>query len=381
MYPRKALTGIVVIFSFFLLGMAKPEKPLKQDSPRKIPVIYCTDLYHFPADPDDHFDLASMYAISELDIKIVILDNALKETERHIRDNGTIPVSQMNHITGRNIPYAIGLRQELKSPTDDGLWQPKKFQGGVEKIIEILEKSETFVKIVGVGSMRDIAAAYNRRPQLFQKNVDSLLLFIGDSSTKADGFIEYNVNLDKNAYVRIMNTDLPTYWVPCFDGGLWTNKGSASYWKASHNDLLEHVSDDVMNFFIYALQKKPDPEYIQFIDKPANAADKAQVLAGERNLWCTIVFTHLADRKIVQQGDEYFSIPANAKLDGRKQVKVFDFKPVTVFVEDNGTVTYGKTKRSTDVMRFTVLNKEIYPKVMTSATASLLKELDKKNNK
>ena len=68
MYRRIVLTRIVV-FSIFFLGTTGCQNTLKQDNPKKIPVIYSTDLYHLHADPDDHFDLASMYAITELDIE------------------------------------------------------------------------------------------------------------------------------------------------------------------------------------------------------------------------------------------------------------------------------------------------------------------------
>ncbi len=41
-----------------------------------IPVIYSTDLYHPHDDPDDHYDLACLYALPELDVKAVIIDMA-----------------------------------------------------------------------------------------------------------------------------------------------------------------------------------------------------------------------------------------------------------------------------------------------------------------
>ncbi len=33
----------------------------------KVPVIHATDLYHFHCDPDDHWDLATVYALAYLD--------------------------------------------------------------------------------------------------------------------------------------------------------------------------------------------------------------------------------------------------------------------------------------------------------------------------
>jgi len=93
------------------------------EAARSVPVIYCTDLFHPHDDPDDHFDLATLYAMPELDIKGVVLDQGRKQLERP----GRIPVSQMNKITGRNVPAAIGLADPLNTPNDKALDQPADF--------------------------------------------------------------------------------------------------------------------------------------------------------------------------------------------------------------------------------------------------------------
>ena len=125
---------------------------------RAVPVIYCTDLFHPHDDPDDHFDLATLYAMPELDIKGIILDQGRKQLERP----GRIPVSQMNRITGRNVPTVIGLATPLKSPDDKGLDQTPEFQRGVEFIVQTLRASATPVCIATLGSVRDVVAAFNR---------------------------------------------------------------------------------------------------------------------------------------------------------------------------------------------------------------------------
>ena len=73
---------VVVVFLAFLLvsAIATAES--------KIPVIYCSDLFHPHDDPDDHFDLACMYAIPEFDIKAVILDQGKKQHQ----NPGQIPI-------------------------------------------------------------------------------------------------------------------------------------------------------------------------------------------------------------------------------------------------------------------------------------------------
>ena len=41
---------------------------------RKVPFIYCSDLFHPAMDPDDHFDLAAVFRLKELDVMAVSLD-------------------------------------------------------------------------------------------------------------------------------------------------------------------------------------------------------------------------------------------------------------------------------------------------------------------
>ena len=202
------------------------------EAARAVPVIYCTDLFHPHDDPDDHFDLATLYAMPELDIKGIVLDQGKKQLERP----GRIPVSQMNRITGRTVPAVIGLATPLRSPDDKGLDQAPEFQQGVEFIVQTLRASARPVCIATLGSVRDVVAAFNREPGLFRTNVAMVLAFIGEASDPK--YQEYNVGLDPQAFVGLMRSGLPVYWVPCFDGGLWQNRGHASFWRASHRALL-----------------------------------------------------------------------------------------------------------------------------------------------
>ncbi len=336
----------------------------------KVLVIYCADLFHPHDDPDDHFDIACLYAIEEIEIKAVILDQG----EKQKKNPGSVPISQLNHITGRNVPHALGLSDQLQSPGDKGLSQAKEYQKGTEFILTILRNSKEPVTIISVGSLRDIAAGYNRSPDLFKTKVNKLFIFIGEASKK--GHIEYNVGLDKNAYIRIMNSGLPVYWVPCFDGGLWQNNGRASYWKASHKDLLGRVSDKVMNYFIYALLIKDEKDPIRYLEHEVNGDDKKKVLSMNRNLWCAAIFAHIAGRRFIRQGNEFISIPVNTPYIKEREVIPFRFDDVSVFVDENANVFYEDTNRAEKVRQFHILTPDVYAEVMTSATAQLLSQLD-----
>ena len=361
----RSVAGVVgAVFGWGLtIGMAA-------EVTRSVPVIYCTDLFHPHDDPDDHFDLATLYAMPELDIKGVVLDQGRKQLERP----GRIPVSQMNKITGRNVPAVIGLADPLKSPDDKALDQPAQFQGAVDLIVQTLRASARPVCIATTGSVRDVVCAFNREPRLFRKKVAMVLAYIGEASDTK--FQEYNVGLDPQAFVGLMRSGLRVYWVPCFDGGLWQNRGHASFFRASQRPLLQGAIPELNQYFIYALEKET-AEPLAFLTRPVEPERQARLFAGTRNLWCAAVLGVMSGREVVFDGSKWISeLPQRgraAKVAGRKPL--FGFSEVQVSVSDAGVVSYGKRPGSHKVKRFQVRDSVQYEPGMVEATAALLSSL------
>jgi hypothetical protein len=344
--------------------------PVLRAAETPVPVIYCSDLFHPHEDPDDHFDLASIHAFPELDLRAVILDQGMRQA----RAPGAVPLAQMRAITGREVPSATGLGRRLKSPADTGLDQPPGHQGGVALILRVLAEARAPVAIAAVGSMRDVAAAFNRKPDLVRAKVGRLLVFIGEASHPE--FLEYNVKLDPQAYIGLMRSGLPIYWVPCFDGGLWKNGGHASYWKAGHRDVLKAASPELIQYFIYALDKEK-AEPLAFLRQPVDPARKERLFAGERNFWCTAVFGVLAGRTVVFDGSRYGFAPLKPGGAGGLSAPgaLFGFSEVEVTVTDKGVVRYGTGADAKKVWRFGILDPARYAEGMTAVTAELLGRL------
>jgi hypothetical protein len=372
MKSSPALTAIAVAMTFSVSYLGAQDKEVVHSKQQgSVPIIYCTDLFHPHDDPDDHFDLATILSMSELDIKIIVLDQGEKQLLRP----GKIPVSQMNRITGRKVPVAIGLGQKLKTPTDPGLDQKPEFQEGVAAILKALRSSATPVMVTTVGSVRDVVAAYNREPALFKAKVGRLLAFIGEASDSA--FTEYNVELDPQAYIGLMRSGLPIYWVPCFDGGLWNNKGRASFWKARHEDLLKNTSPELIQFFIFALDKeRTDP--VSFLSSPVDEHRRARLFAQTRNLWCTAILGALSGRRIVFEGGRYRSVLPAKSRDGRDLAvnnDLFGFSEVDISITDKAVIQYGRSKDSKRIMRFEVREMTKYAEGMTNLTNDMLSRL------
>src|SRR5215467_12398342 len=91
--------------------------PVQAQTGSKKPVIVITDLYHPYQDPGDNLDLIMGYALPQVDLKAIILDITdafRKDTADHPtlwkdprgpREAGIVPISQLNYIFDRQVPY------------------------------------------------------------------------------------------------------------------------------------------------------------------------------------------------------------------------------------------------------------------------------------
>lgn len=315
---------------------------------QRIPVIYSTDLMHPHDDPDDHFDLACLYAIPNADLRAIVLDQGDRQSARP----GYKPVWQMNYLTGRHVPAAIGLKNPLKHPSDQALDQPAEYQNGVHLILQTLQDTREKASIIFVGSARDVVAAYNRRRELFLTKVRSVYGFIGDAG--APNHQEWNVKLDPQAFIGLVRSEIPFYWVPCFDGGVWTNNGHASFWRIKHGDVLDEAPAPLQKYFHYMLRHATnDP--IAYLFEPMPPEERAWLMGGPRNMWCGALLG--------------LAVGASLRFEGKDAV---GFSPVEIAVDDAAVVRYGKTEGSRKVMRFEIRNREKFSETATRATRELL---------
>jgi hypothetical protein len=338
----------------------------------KIPIIYSTDLFQPHDDPDDHVDLATLFAMDEFEILGIIVEHGEKQAARP----GQIPVRQMMRLMGRQVPCVVGLNPPLKSPDDPVLEQPAEYQQGVTLLLEKLRASDRKVTIFTTGSMRDVAAAFNRDPDLMRQKVSRIYMNIGNASPQES---EYNVDLDPHAYVRIMQSGLPVYWCPCFGNPYGT------YWKFRQADVLETAPAGLQNFFLFALtmgndwKATPRPDSadpIAYLTGDVDPVAKREVFQLDRNMWCTAPFFHAAGRQIVERSPgQWEAVPAGQSA--RQVVTPFDFVPGRVTMDSRARTTFQEGGQLGDpqvVATFKVLDADHYQAVMTSC----LKELFQK---
>lgn len=222
------------------------------------PAILLTDLRYEIDDIDDHFDVAFFLRAPEFRKLGIVLDG-------HRNPNGEKVLERMFALSDRSIPYAKGLTDYLMSrPDDRAVANPT--QGGVDLVVEALRKSAEPVHIIAVGSLSDIAVAYNREPDLMLEKTAAVYVVAGwldpqyafwryfrepggppdDVLKKLKDLpnIAPNVALDPLSFVRIMRSGLPIVWAPT----------DVNQWMFPAPKLLKDTADPLIQFALDELR-------------------------------------------------------------------------------------------------------------------------------
>jgi len=296
---------------------AQAAAPSARAAGPRLPIIHSTDLFHPHTDPDDHYDLACLFALAEFDVRGLILD--LGETQA--KRSGRPPVEQMLQISGRQCPVAVGLSRGLRTPADPALDEAAEFQAGVRLILDVLRQSPEPVILHTAGSCRDVAAAFNREPELLRERVRAVYLNIGRGPNEPQD--ECNVAYDPIAFRRLLQSGLPIYWCPCFG-----KDGFETLYTADQTVVVGACAPPVQNFFVYCLTKSAAPP-LAFL-----AGGPHPLPTGERAMWCTAPLLHAAGRGIYQRGpDDFVALPPDAAREAGladRAVEAFRFVPIRV---------------------------------------------------
>jgi hypothetical protein len=331
-------------------------------SPKTVPLIDVTDLYHPHQDVGDNFDILAAYALPELDLKAVILDCTepfrqpvarnpgvgLAEDARGPREPGFVPVLQLNYIFGRNVPCATIPFTRMKSVGDKMLDAPPFQQQGIELILKTLRESPKPVHIVSFGSARAIAVAYNREPALFRTKLARLHLCAGGSSPPARGYIEWNVALDPQAIVCLLRSDLPIALYPDAANnaeakgyGVFSPAFSYdehnTFWKLLDLRFIRQMDAPLRRYLEYAFSRSSRVDFLRAMEVDGPPLDEA-LLAKEHYVWETAVWICVSGRKLVKRAD------GTCRIIQTSQVQPTD----KVTVHNDGIYEYRETTEPTN---------------------------------
>jgi hypothetical protein len=337
-----------------------------------IPVLHATDLYRPALDPDDHWDLACIYALAhraDINLKGILIDYPPQNHKG--RNPDVAAVAQMNFIAGQFVPVAVGSPLPMKSRSDLQPNASSLDHHGVQMVLDVLRNSSQPVIINILGSSRDVAIAGKKDPGLFAAKCAGIYLNAGTGSpngTLASKF-EYNVTLDKFAYAAIFDLPCPVYWMPCFEeiapGDERVVREYGTHYKFRQDEILPRLSELVQNYFAYMFGRYTDHNWLSYLKREKDEALLKRVASQYRNMWCTAGFLHAAGYTVSRQGE---IIP----LDQTNDQPVFTFDPITVKCGDDGVTQWSHHRTSKDRFIFHVRNTENYESAMTRAMKSLL---------
>lgn len=342
---------------------------------KKTPMLHVTDLFRPHVDPDDHWDLACVYALAyrgDIDLKGVLIDHPPENTNG--RNPDIAAIAQMNLIAGISVPVLMGSGLPLKSRDDVQEYAPPADRHGVQMVLDVLRKSPEPVVINILGSSRDVAIAGKKAPNLFKTKCTAIYLNAGTGSPKMSpaSKLEYNVTLERYAFAAIFDLPCPVYWMPCFEELESRRQREVreygTHYKFKQDQILPHLSDMVQNYFAYMFGKYTDHNWLDYLKGTKDEALLANVGSMDRHMWCTAGFLHAAGYTVTRDGQ---IVPLNKK----HEQPVFTFDAIKVKCTDNGLTHWVHDDSSKDRFIFHVRETESYQSAMTGAMKSLLTAL------
>lgn len=341
---------------------------------KKTPMLHVTDLYRPHMDPDDHWDLACVYALAyrgNIDLKGVLIDHPPENADG--RNPDIAAIAQMNLIAGTYVSVAVGSGLPLKSRDDVQDFASLADRHGVRMVLDVLRKSPLPVVINILGSSRDVAIAGKKDPELFKTKCAAIYLNAGTGSPKMSPASkpEYNVTLERYGFAAIFDLPCPIYWMPCFEDIESHRQQEVSqygtHYKFRQDQILPHMSDMVQNYFAYMFGKYTDSNWLGYLKGIRDEALLAKVGSMYRHMWCTAGLLYAANYTVTRDGR---IVPVNKK----REQPIFTFDAVKVKCDDNG-VTHWLADDSSDRFIFHVRDMDNYQSAMTGAMKSLLMAL------
>jgi inosine-uridine nucleoside N-ribohydrolase len=282
-------------------------------------------------------------------------------------------ISQMNYITGLNVPVVVGTPFVMKSRQDTLSYASSSQLSGINAVLNILRKSEKPVAIHVVGCCRDIAIAGKKEPKLFEKKCKAIYLNAGNSSAdlwKGSRPGEYNVSLDTISYAAIFDLPCKIYWMPCVgyinkNGKRILNEYRTMY-TINQGEMLSHLSDMMQNYIAYMSSRSQKSDWLTFL----TAAKQEEIInqpktQKDKNMWCTAGFFYTAGKTVLADGKV-------VSIEQAKGKGIFSFEPVKITCGDNGITKWSLDKSSKDRFIFHIRDVENYQPAMIKALKDLL---------
>jgi hypothetical protein len=334
-------------------------------------LIHQTDLFHPHGDPDDHFDLATVFALAaqqRLDLRGVVIDYP---PPRRRGDPALGAVAQFSRLAGVVAPVAVGTSRLMASRDDTRPANTREDGGAVRFVLETLRRSAEPVAISMVGGATDIAVASKLEPELFAAKCAAIYLNSGSAMPNPEkpGKQEFNVALNPSGYAALFDLPCPLYWCPCWHITEHHAVGRhGTYWQFPHLDVLGGLRDDVKKALLYMFDQEPSHRWLTYLRRPLDERNWGFFQDHWRNMWSTASLLHAAGQTVTPAGE---IVP----LDAARET-VFRFVPIAVTCTDDGQTAWKETRADSVPRRFIFeTDEKHYQGAMQKALGALLSSL------
>jgi hypothetical protein len=221
------------------------------------------------ADVDDHYDLPSIYAQTNIRVAGIVIDRGW--LSKH-PDVAVDPPSQPGHATldameiaySKQIPRYVGIDQPFDADRCDR--SPPQ-----TRVIAELIVSNAPVVYATAGSVRQLAWTLCAYPHV-RASIINVIVSGGDSDPNAP--VEWNQAADPGAFDYVMGSDLTITWLPAFDGGLWQADRHATLAYSRPADFLSGIPQPALDQ-LHVVYQRGDP----------NAGTIDDMLGGVHRRW------------------------------------------------------------------------------------------------
>lgn len=340
-----------------------------------IRLLHQTDLFRPSLDPDDHWDLACVYALAasgQLELGGVLVDFPPDDTPGRSPD--VTAIAQLSYLTGLPTHMAVGSSVPYTHDRTSLAALSKRDRAGAEFLLDYLRNSEGPVYISIVGSCRDLAIAAKLHPDLFRNKCAGIYLNAGagNPDVAKQGDVEYNVVLNAAAYAAVFDIPCPIYWMPCFEtvtDEYLDRKVQkfGTFYRFKQGDVLTKLSPTLQSYFTYSLESRTDARYLQPLLAPRSDAPAWRTMQEYRSMWSTAGFFHMVSQSVDKGG----RIIAGPNSDDA----IFGFRPVDIKCDLDGGTTWTDAGAESNRFLFEVKDTDSYASAMTVAMATLLRNI------
>jgi hypothetical protein len=157
-------------------------------------------------------------------------------------------------------------------------------------------------------------------------------------------YLEWNVMLDRHAFVSLLRSDLTVAIYPCATkDGPFAYGPHNCFWKLPDLKFIAHMDPKLRAYLAFAFSRSTRMDFLRAVEEAPPVGVLDTFIGRPHNVWETSVWAQVAGRRIVRRADgRYRLVPASDVLPTDK-VLPNELRPCRVKVRDDGMFSFELT--------------------------------------